>query len=33
VYWQTHVTNQAGRALYDKLAQHRGFIVYGHELA
>ncbi len=23
---------QAGRALYDKLAEHRGFIVYAHEL-
>lgn len=33
VYWQTQVTNQAGRALYDKVAQHQGFIVYGHELA
>jgi len=32
VYWQTQVTNQAGRALYDKVAEHRGFIVYGHEL-
>ncbi len=32
VYWQTQVTNQAGRALYDKMAEHRGFIVYTHEL-
>jgi len=32
VYWQTQLTNQAGRALYDKLAEHRGFIVYAHEL-
>lgn len=32
VYWQTQVTNQAGRALYDKVAEHRGFIVYTHEL-
>jgi GNAT superfamily N-acetyltransferase len=32
VYWQTQVTNQAGRALYDKVARHRGFIVYAHEL-
>lgn len=32
VYWQTQVTNQAGRALYDKVAEHRGFIVYSHEL-
>jgi len=32
VYWTTQVTNTAGRALYDKLAQHAGFIVYSHEL-
>ncbi|MBI3374304.1 MAG: GNAT family N-acetyltransferase [Betaproteobacteria bacterium] len=32
VYWQTQVTNQAGRVLYDKLAQHLGFIVYSREL-
>ena len=32
VYWQTQTTNTAGRALYDKLAQHQGFIVYSHEL-
>ena len=32
VYWHTHTTNLAGRALYDKLAQHLGFIVYTHEL-
>lgn len=32
VYWHTQVTNQAGRALYDKVAEHRGFIVYTHEL-
>lgn len=32
VYWQTHVTNTAGRTLYDKVAQHSGFIVYTHEL-
>jgi GNAT superfamily N-acetyltransferase len=32
VYWQTQVTNQPGRALYDKVAEHRGFIVYSHEL-
>jgi GNAT superfamily N-acetyltransferase len=32
VYWQTQSTNQAGRALYDKVAQHLGFIVYSHEL-
>jgi GNAT superfamily N-acetyltransferase len=28
VYWQTHVTNSAGRLLYDKVAKHEGFIVY-----
>jgi len=28
VYWQTHVTNAAGRALYDTVAEHAGFIVY-----
>ena len=33
VYWQTQVTNQPGRALYDKVAEHRGFIVYAHELS
>jgi GNAT superfamily N-acetyltransferase len=32
VYWQTQVTNAAGRALYDKVARHEGFIVYTHEL-
>jgi GNAT superfamily N-acetyltransferase len=32
VYWQTQATNAAGRALYDKLARHNGFIVYSHEL-
>lgn len=32
VYWQTHVTNAAGRALYEKVAHHGGFIVYSHEL-
>ena len=32
VYWQTQSSNTAGRALYDKLAQHNGFIVYAHEL-
>ena len=32
VYWQTQVTNQTARALYDKVAEHRGFIVYSHEL-
>ena len=32
VYWNTQATNVAGRALYDKLAEHRGFIVYTHEI-
>jgi GNAT superfamily N-acetyltransferase len=32
VYWQTQVTNSAGRALYDKVGEHHGFIVYSHEL-
>jgi GNAT superfamily N-acetyltransferase len=32
VYWTTQTTNVAGRALYDQLAEHRGFIVYSHEL-
>jgi GNAT superfamily N-acetyltransferase len=32
VYWQTQSSNQPGRALYEQVAQHRGFIVYSHEL-
>jgi GNAT superfamily N-acetyltransferase len=32
VYWQTQTTNHAGRALYDRVAKHLGFIVYSHEL-
>ena len=32
VYWQTQVSNAAGRQLYDKVAEHRGFIVYTHEV-
>lgn len=32
VYWQTQSTNAAGRALYDKVAKHHGFIVYSREL-
>ena len=32
VYWTTQTTNVAGRALYDKMAEHRGFILYSHEL-
>ena len=33
VYWQTQVTNRPGRALYDQVADHQGFIVYTRELA
>ena len=33
LYWHTQTTNVAGRALYDKLAAHTGFIVYAAELA
>jgi GNAT superfamily N-acetyltransferase len=33
VYWQTHTTNAAGRALYDRVARHHGFIVYAHDVA
>ena len=32
VYWQTKATNAPGRALYDKVAEHQGFIVYLREL-
>jgi len=32
VYWQTKASNAPGRALYDKVAEHQGFIVYSHEL-
>jgi GNAT superfamily N-acetyltransferase len=32
VYWQTHASNTKGRALYDRVAEHKGFIVYAHEL-
>jgi GNAT superfamily N-acetyltransferase len=28
VYWHTHESNAPGRMLYDKAAQHLGFIVY-----
>ena len=33
VYWSTQVDNRAGRALYDRVARHQGFIIYSHELA
>jgi GNAT superfamily N-acetyltransferase len=32
VYWTTHESNTVGRTLYDKVAKHIGFIVYGREL-
>ena len=32
VYWHTQTGNAAGRALYDKVAKHLGFIVYTREL-
>ena len=32
VYWTTQTTNVPGRALYDKMAEHLGFIVYSREL-
>ena len=32
VYWQTHETNTAGRLLYDKVAKHVGFLIYGQEM-
>src|SRR5271168_4573562 len=28
VYWQTHETNLTARTLYDKVAEHPGFIIY-----
>ena len=32
VYWQTKVDNETARVLYDKVAEHTGFIVYIKEL-
>lgn len=32
VYWQTHETNTAAQALYDKLAERPGFILYRKNL-
>jgi GNAT superfamily N-acetyltransferase len=32
IYWQTQASNKAGRALYDQVAKHLGFIVYSHEI-
>ena len=31
-YWQTRDTNLAARALYDKVARHKGFIRYDYPL-
>ncbi|KIL39145.1 GNAT family acetyltransferase [Gordoniibacillus kamchatkensis] len=31
-YWQTRQNNVTARALYDKIAQHRGFIRYDYPL-
>jgi GNAT superfamily N-acetyltransferase len=31
LYWQTHTTNAAGRALYDRVAEHKGFLIYGQD--
>ena len=31
LYWQTQADNVAARVLYDKVAQHRGFIVYSRD--
>lgn len=31
-YWHTQSSNAAGRALYDRVAEHTGFIVYTHEV-
>ena len=28
VYWQTHETNQTAQQLYNKVAEHSGFVVY-----
>ena len=28
VYWQTHHTNHRAQLLYDKVAEHSGFVVY-----
>ena len=32
VYWQTHESNQQAQALYDKVAEKSGFIVYRQPL-
>jgi ribosomal protein S18 acetylase RimI-like enzyme len=33
VYWQTQESNHTARALYDQMADFKGFIVYSKELA
>jgi GNAT superfamily N-acetyltransferase len=32
IYWQTHETNATARALYDRVAERSGFIVYRKQL-
>jgi GNAT superfamily N-acetyltransferase len=32
LYWRTHKSNTTARALYDRVAEHRGFIVYQRDL-
>jgi GNAT superfamily N-acetyltransferase len=32
LYWQTKVDNHTARSLYDKVAEHTGFIVYTKDL-
>lgn len=32
IYWSTHTSNAPGRALYDQMAAHAGFILYAKEL-
>jgi GNAT superfamily N-acetyltransferase len=32
VYWLTHETNEPGRILYDKVANHAGFLMYNQQL-
>lgn len=32
LYWQTHTTNDTARRLYDRVAEHQGFIVYEVDL-
>lgn len=32
LYWRTHASNVTARALYDQVAENRGFIVYQRDL-